>query len=624
MRHKCCQSNARWWYALWGLAVVLSELGCLLGAFILLCRGDNRAVDVRFQTLSDRIATSMKIQLDYTEYALRRTAAVFTVQGHYISAQGFGSILQDAADPTKALIESHLFIARVPLQNRTAFQTFCSANIQADCKILQYSENFTALVPAPSRPVYYPIMLMAPQQYTALSGQTLIGLDLQYSPSTAVILGDLQAGAGSSQDKVVVSTRVSVRVPDVNPNTWAVAQAVPSSNVEGFHVSIIRVERLVDTACRRVSVPRSLASARVTDITTAEHHSLLFAELHQTDKTMYATRNIISPGARQWLVQLDYSPAYVNAARSSLPKYITLALTAFFLLADVVLVLSLLSYRRTQNWRTILAENARANSMLSYLNHEVRNPMNLIHHLTEYTLDILRNLLQRSHTCGERETISVNKTMLTTAISDLGAVVGACDMLEHVVTDIMVVQKLEANILPLNPQSCLVEAFIEGLKVMLQQKMEEHRAVIFRTECPPDCVVVLDPFRLKQILVNFLMNSLKYTRSGYINLEVSDIYDEQQKHSVRFSVHDTGCGVPVSQQHKLFTAHSSVNKNDVTLHQSQGLGLYLCKLLATRMQGTVGFNNRPTGGSTFWVQLPFECSNDFSDSDSGSVRSFSM
>lgn len=194
-------------------------------------------------------------------------------------------------------------------------------------------------------------------------------------------------------------------------------------------------------------------------------------------------------------------------------------------------------------------------------------------------------------------------------------------MLEHVVTDIMVIQKLEANILPLCPRSCLVEDIVTEIKVMLQQKMEEHKAVVFTTECSSNFVVILDPFRLKQILTNLLLNSVKYTRSGSINLQVSEIYDQQQKHSIRFSVHDTGCGVPLTQQHKLFQAHSSVNKNDVTLHKSQGLGLYLCKLLATRMQGTVGFSSRPTGGSTFWVQLPFECSNDLDESVCSSVRS---
>ena len=99
----------------------------------------------------------------------------------------------------------------------------------------------------------------------------------------------------------------------------------------------------------------------------------------------------------------------------------------------------------------------------------------------------------------------------------------------------------------------------------------------------------VDAFRLKQILLNFVLNSLKYTKYGFVKILV-----EQSDTLTKISVVDTGCAIKKESFAKIFQPPSTVNSGDIARHDSFG---------CNRVGGTVGFESS-LKGSTFWVELP--------------------
>jgi two-component system sensor histidine kinase/response regulator len=109
-----------------------------------------------------------------------------------------------------------------------------------------------------------------------------------------------------------------------------------------------------------------------------------------------------------------------------------------------------------------------------------------------------------------------------------------------------------------------------------------------------------DPYRLKQILLNYTNNAIKFTERGEINLFVRLLNCTASGWLLRFEVEDTGIGMSKDQQTKLFKSFEQVDSTMTRKYGGTGLGLVICKELATLMGGEVGVLSTPGVGSTFW------------------------
>ncbi len=113
-----------------------------------------------------------------------------------------------------------------------------------------------------------------------------------------------------------------------------------------------------------------------------------------------------------------------------------------------------------------------------------------------------------------------------------------------------------------------------------------------------------DPVRLRQILSNYLTNALKFTERGEVRIEVSRSVDPETPNHIRFTVDDTGPGIDVAMQPRLFQPFTQADESTTRRFGGTGLGLSICKELATLMAGTVGVDSTPGAGSRFWAELP--------------------
>ncbi len=115
-----------------------------------------------------------------------------------------------------------------------------------------------------------------------------------------------------------------------------------------------------------------------------------------------------------------------------------------------------------------------------------------------------------------------------------------------------------------------------------------------------------DPTRLRQVLLNLVGNAIKFTEHGSVNVAVTVARRDAGRVVLHFSVADTGIGVPAEIRPHLFTAYAQADVSIARRFGGTGLGLAICRKIADAMGGQVGVDSREGGGSTFWIEAPFE------------------
>jgi signal transduction histidine kinase len=184
-------------------------------------------------------------------------------------------------------------------------------------------------------------------------------------------------------------------------------------------------------------------------------------------------------------------------------------------------------------------------------------------------------------------------------ISDSQTALGSCNLVEHIVNDVLDLKKLEEDKLTLVEKNVIVSDFIIQFNKCIKQKLNEKPQITYEVNADETIqIICVDPMRLTQILLNYFTNSIKFTDEGKICLNI-------YRHSgeIRFELSDTGRGIKDEDRSKVFKQFVQLDENDSARHRGFGLGLYLCNMLAKRMNGTVGYESVFGMGSNFWVQI---------------------
>ena len=115
-----------------------------------------------------------------------------------------------------------------------------------------------------------------------------------------------------------------------------------------------------------------------------------------------------------------------------------------------------------------------------------------------------------------------------------------------------------------------------------------------------------DPNRLRQVVLNMLTNAVKFTKKGEIIVESQRVVHESSgKMKVRFSVKDTGIGIPKDKCKRIFNPYQQADASVSRNYGGTGLGLAICKSLVEKMGGQIGVDSEFAKGTTFRFEIPF-------------------
>ncbi len=224
-------------------------------------------------------------------------------------------------------------------------------------------------------------------------------------------------------------------------------------------------------------------------------------------------------------------------------------------------------------------------SFLANMSHEIRTPMNAILGLT--------HLLRRDLV----NPININR---------LEKVDSAARHLLTVLNDILDLSKIEAGKLQLGHEDFAAGLLMDQVCSLI---LDEVRAkgLTLTVEIDPTLPWLRgDVTRLRQALLNYASNALKFTNSGGIILRACLLGEQDDGLRVRFEVQDTGIGIPPEKQSKLFQAFEQADASTTRRYGGTGLGLAITAQLARMMGGEAGARSAPGEGSIFWFTVSLE------------------
>lgn len=226
------------------------------------------------------------------------------------------------------------------------------------------------------------------------------------------------------------------------------------------------------------------------------------------------------------------------------------------------------------------AENANLEktAFISDISHEIRTPLNAIVGFSELLLD---------EEYGEEDKKGF-----------AGIISADTELLLNLVNDVLDLSRLESgkikfSIKPVDIIACCQESvntfssrIAEGVKLTFTSPFDSY-------------MLNMDPYRIQQVLSNLLSNAAKFTKEGEINLTIEINTDKQQ---VCLIVTDTGCGIPLDQQNKIFERFEKLNE----FVQGTGLGLSICQIIAERLSGSIFIDPAYTKGARFVFTFALE------------------
>ncbi|MBC5992405.1 PAS domain-containing hybrid sensor histidine kinase/response regulator [Pontibacter cellulosilyticus] len=239
------------------------------------------------------------------------------------------------------------------------------------------------------------------------------------------------------------------------------------------------------------------------------------------------------------------------------------------------------------------AANEAKSLFLSSMSHEIRTPLNGIMGFTHLLQDTSLDQTQAQYV-SLIKTSGSNLTKLLNDILDL----------HQIEQDRISIDTIAFNLRE------TVASYLEPYKYLAEEK---GVTFTYTVDAAVPRVMIGDPIRLNQVLVNLVSNAIKFTATGSIAVhgEMQTLDEQEQTATIKFIVTDTGIGIPAEKQEVVFDSFTQSDQTMSRKYGGYGLGLAICKKLVTLMQGEMGIISPPEGqnsGTTFWftVQLKYE------------------
>ena len=240
-------------------------------------------------------------------------------------------------------------------------------------------------------------------------------------------------------------------------------------------------------------------------------------------------------------------------------------------------------------------------SFLANMSHEIRTPLNGIIGMADLAL------MDENNTESQTERLNDIKQ--------------SGESLLDIINEILDISKIEANKLVLEEVEFNTRDLIKKIEKLLSVKTF-RKELEFTTNISSDMpdILIGDPLRIRQILINLAGNAIKFTNKGSVSINVKLLKKEKNNLKIEFSVEDTGIGISKEKIAYLFESYSQAEKSTTRRHGGTGLGLTISKKLVEMMDGTIEVESEIGKGSKFYFIIELKQGKALKATDKSSIK----
>ncbi|MBL6449987.1 response regulator [Fulvivirga sp. 29W222] len=242
--------------------------------------------------------------------------------------------------------------------------------------------------------------------------------------------------------------------------------------------------------------------------------------------------------------------------------------------------------QRKKDAEELLRAQKAKEQFLANMSHEIRTPINGIAGMV--------NLLTEATSEEDR-------------VSYLNAIKNSTENLKVIINDILDLSVIESGKLKLEKIGFNIKyqlsAVIDTFQFQCKEKGIELK---YSIDPKADTILLGDPVRLNQILINLISNAVKFTHIGEINVKVDLDHKKDKTHFIKFTVNDTGVGVPKEKVNHIFESFTQADESVTRRYGGTGLGLSIVKQLVELQNGTIEVRSMESKGTRFVFIIPYE------------------